>query len=272
MDDEAFAALVDDISTNGLLRKIIVWRDQVVDGWYRYLCCKQLHLEGEFDELPHDMPEVTVVALVESLNSRRKHSSASQRAVAYATVYQYRDAIPRVQQIASIESSDDNVNKTVARTTVAQAASDAGVSVRSMGDGLHVAKNGSEALRVAVLEGKIAVNVAARIAALPLDLQDLETAKELDRRAGLDEKSEMRRAVSQAVRMMCASSEVAIDPEIVLLSRARVAEKLAKEIEKTLPVFHGMVMALLPDELNRLRTAVSTLASEIGMHSIQIND
>ena len=79
MPDEDFVALRDDIENNGLREPIVVYDEQVLDGWHRYQACLELGIMPRFREFPEDEDPVVYV---KSLNLNRRHLTGSQRAAA----------------------------------------------------------------------------------------------------------------------------------------------------------------------------------------------
>jgi ParB/Sulfiredoxin domain len=84
MSDEDFAALVTDIKTHGQRLPIMVYDDQVLDGWHRYRACLELGITPTFEEFTGRDP----VAFVLSMNLQRRHLTESQRAMIAADLAQ----------------------------------------------------------------------------------------------------------------------------------------------------------------------------------------
>ncbi len=86
MSANDFAALVDDIETNGQREPVIILDGMVLDGWHRYQACTQLGIKPtQFTFDANDDP----VAFVLSHNLHRRHLSASQRAEAAVACAQW---------------------------------------------------------------------------------------------------------------------------------------------------------------------------------------
>jgi N6-adenosine-specific RNA methylase IME4 len=54
MTDEEFQSLCDSIKSKGLYRPILLYQDQVLDGWHRYSACKKLNVEPKYSEFKGD--------------------------------------------------------------------------------------------------------------------------------------------------------------------------------------------------------------------------
>jgi ParB-like nuclease family protein len=77
MTDSEFAALVEDIRSNGLIYPIITYQDQILDGRHRFKACSQLGIEPRTSAYRGSQPFQVVV----SSNLHRRHLSESQRAM-----------------------------------------------------------------------------------------------------------------------------------------------------------------------------------------------
>ena len=77
MDPESFNALVHDIREQGQLEPIDLLGDQIVDGWHRYLACRQLDREPKTRVLPDG---VELAKYILAKNAHRRHMTAEQRA------------------------------------------------------------------------------------------------------------------------------------------------------------------------------------------------
>ena len=79
MNEEEFAQLTTDISTNGFNPQfpIVLYKDKVLDGINRILACKKANVKPEFTQYAGDSP----VTFVITANINRRHLSKSQSAV-----------------------------------------------------------------------------------------------------------------------------------------------------------------------------------------------
>lgn len=79
MRPDDFVALRSDIAAHGMHNVITLYEGMILDGYHRYLACLSSSIQPRFQTLPES---VDPVAFVESQNDRRRHLSASQRAIA----------------------------------------------------------------------------------------------------------------------------------------------------------------------------------------------
>lgn len=80
MTPNEFKALKEDVKRNGLLNPILVNEsNQVIDGRNRYLVCQELGIEPKTQTI--QASEEELVTQIISLNLKRRHLTASQRAV-----------------------------------------------------------------------------------------------------------------------------------------------------------------------------------------------
>jgi len=78
MDPDEKRAMLEDIRQNGVRIPVWVWKDQVIDGRHRFICCQELGIECPTQE--YTGTEDQIVSFVMSLNASRRHLSSSQRA------------------------------------------------------------------------------------------------------------------------------------------------------------------------------------------------
>ena len=89
MGAEEFQALKDSIGINGVLNPITIFEDMVIDGWHRYTAATESGV---------DCPSVVMddsidpIDFVKAQNENRRHLTASQRAAAIVTIYQWHPA------------------------------------------------------------------------------------------------------------------------------------------------------------------------------------
>ncbi len=148
MSDADFQSLAEDIALNGLKQPVVIFEDQVLDGWHRYTAClkagmtpKVVHLEQDEDP----------VAFVLSMNMNRRHLTASQRAAAVVKCADWRGVGSNQHEGGSAPSAE-------------ALAEQADVSERT----IRHAKAAEEAgLGDAVLEGEVSAKRAAEVAKMP---------------------------------------------------------------------------------------------------------
>ena len=84
LSDEEFKSLKDSIERNGQRDKILLFEDQILDGWHRYRACLELGKEPIFGVFTGDAVECVI-----DKNIHRRQLTASQRAMALATCNQW---------------------------------------------------------------------------------------------------------------------------------------------------------------------------------------
>src|SRR4029077_1311698 len=82
-----FDELVADVKTNGLHEPIVVFEEKILDGRNRYRACQAAGVEPTYTTYQGDDP----LALVISLNLKRRHLNESQRAMVAARLATLRD-------------------------------------------------------------------------------------------------------------------------------------------------------------------------------------
>ena len=96
MLESEFQELKEDILKNGLIEPIWTYQNKIVDGRNRYLACKKLGIKPRFKKWANNNGS-TLVDFVISLNLKRRHLNASQKAMSAV------DALPFFEKEA-IES------------------------------------------------------------------------------------------------------------------------------------------------------------------------
>lgn len=160
MSPEDFAALRDDIAAHGQREAIVLFEGKVLDGWNRYNACFDAGREPITSPLPE---ETNPVAYVMSRNLHRRHLTDSQRALAMAAVTKW---VSVGRPAANPATPAANAPK-----TVAEAAEEAGVGLRTMERAKKVVRDAVPEVVDAVRKGELTVDKAADIAALPKDEQ-----------------------------------------------------------------------------------------------------
>jgi len=84
LSDEEFKSLKDSIKRNGQRDKILLFEDQILDGWHRYQACLQLGKAPVFGVFTGDAFQCVI-----DKNIHRRQLTASQRAMALATCNQW---------------------------------------------------------------------------------------------------------------------------------------------------------------------------------------
>lgn len=157
MSDDEFRELVTDIDTYGVREPAWTWNKQVIDGRHRVQACEELGIKCPTRE--YDGSEAELVAFVLSLNLKRRHLNASQRAMVAAnltalSIGEKEDA-PPIGGLPTVQQSAELMN----------------VGTRSVERAKKVIDEGVPALQDAVKRGDVSVAAAAEVAELPKSQQ-----------------------------------------------------------------------------------------------------
>ena len=154
----AFKEMVGDIKRNGVRLKIVTYEGKVLDGWHRYLACKDAGIEPPIQAYRGNDP----VGYVVSVNRIRRHMTASQLALVLASISKSKWAKHGGDRKGeAVKGPKDPLIST------ASMAKDAGVGAMTIKRAKKVIVNGSHALNAAVRDGDISVTKASEIADLP---------------------------------------------------------------------------------------------------------
>ena len=85
MQADEYQSLVDSIESIGVQNPITLFEGMVIDGWHRYQAANQVNIDCPTVELGNVDPQAFVVAQ----NKARRNLTASQRAIAVTTVYEW---------------------------------------------------------------------------------------------------------------------------------------------------------------------------------------
>jgi len=149
MTDVAFAEFRADIAQNGLRQPIIVFEDQILEGWHRYRACRDTGTPARFEHFDGD--EAAARKFVVSANVMRRHLDESQRGLIAARMAQLPHGGDR--------KSDQRTNSSL---DVAGAAELLNVSPSTVKDARTVLASGDAATIAAVEQGKLSVSRAAK--------------------------------------------------------------------------------------------------------------
>lgn len=188
IEGQAFADLVEDIRTNGLLDPIVILDGQILDGRNRYRAAVAAGLIAEDYELPSGYwgaPEIGRFSLyiaedrgdpltwVLSKNLHRRHLDESQRSAVAARLETVTHGGARAtsdgEQDASLQLTRAEISKIV------------NVSPRTIASSKKVLNEGAPELFQAIESGKVKASVAEKLLTLP-KAQQVEAATMLDAR------------------------------------------------------------------------------------------
>jgi hypothetical protein len=154
---DEFASLRDSIADLGVQNAITLFEGQVLDGWNRYCAACELGMECPERELDS---WVDPRSFVLAQNKARRHLTVAQMAMAAVSVYEWRGAgRPSANSALSAELKQ------------AEAAEQAGVSVRSLRQADTVKNDAVPEVVEAVKAGDIGLVKASAIAKLPPEQQ-----------------------------------------------------------------------------------------------------
>jgi hypothetical protein len=157
MEGEDLMDLVADVRERGLRQRIILYQDKVLDGRNRLRACIGAGVRPRFEFYAGDDP----VGYIVSLNLRRRHLDASQRAMVAA-------------RLATLKLGWNQYTKEGARIQAPsqkKAAAMFNVGRDSVQKGRVVVERGSSDLQRAVDSGRISISAAAAIALADKDSQ-----------------------------------------------------------------------------------------------------
>jgi hypothetical protein len=145
---EEIRALSADIRDHGLHAPIVTFEGKILDGRNRYNACGLAGVKAVFKEYEGDDP----LGYVVSLNLKRRHLDASQRAMVATRIANMRQG-----------NFSKAANLPVSPVSQEQAASMMNVSERSIRDARVVLDTGSPDMIAKVEHGELAVSAAANI-------------------------------------------------------------------------------------------------------------
>jgi ParB family chromosome partitioning protein len=161
MSGDEYAALKEDIKTHGLLEPIWLYQGKVLDGRHRYLACLDVGVEPRFRQYEGGDP----VGFVVSLNLKRRHLNESQRAMVAAS-------------LANLETGRPSANAQICAVSQGDAAHMLQVSRRSVQAAAKVEREAPAPVVEAVKAGRLSLNLAAQVAELPDEEQEVVAAAE----------------------------------------------------------------------------------------------
>jgi len=160
LSDEDFQALKESIKRNGQRDKILLFDDQILDGWHRYRACLELGKAPIFGVFTGD-----AVQCVIDKNIHRRQLTASQRAMALAACNRWLD-------VGTNQLSPQGDSCT-AGMSIRKMAAAAKVNPKTIEKAKRVALRATPELRAQVIAG--ATTLAAAVAAL--DSEGAKTTK-----------------------------------------------------------------------------------------------
>ena len=193
--DEEFQALKSDIAENGLQERIALYQGKILDGRHRYRACIELEIEPDLMPLDDDLTDKKAMSLVISMNVKRRHLTAGQKAMIAAEMVTERHGGDR--------KSDQVANLQLDPITREEAANMMSVSPRSVDHASKVIEKASSKVVDSVKKGEVAVSDAASIVDKPKKVQDfavksVREAKKKAEETGKDNKVTLKKVAQVA--------------------------------------------------------------------------
>lgn len=164
MQGREFEELVEDVRSHGLLEPVWLYEGKVLDGRNRMRACNASGLDPEFREYDGDDP----VGFVVSLNLHRRHLNESQRAMVGRNMATMKVGNPTGSN--QYKRNQSNLPNSMSNGQVAELLN---VSESSIKSAKKVNSRGIPELARKVEEGKVKVSVAADVANLPENQQEV---------------------------------------------------------------------------------------------------
>jgi hypothetical protein len=170
LTEAELATLAQDIKANGLMQPVVRYRGQIIDGRNRFLACQLAEVEPSYTEW---QGEGSPVSWVLSMNLRRRQLTDQQRAmVAARAKAAFLEEKPAVEKPSKKKESDSGEpSKKELKKATMKAAEMLGVSKGNVERASVVVDKGEESLVKVTSEGKVPLNAAVLVAALPRDEQ-----------------------------------------------------------------------------------------------------
>jgi N6-adenosine-specific RNA methylase IME4/ParB-like chromosome segregation protein Spo0J len=146
-----FDELVADIREHGLHEPIVVFEDKILDGRNRHRACIAAGIEPTFTVYQGGDP----ISYVVSLNLRRRHLNASQRAMV-------------ADKLATLKLGDNQHSEGL---PIGRSSELLNVGERTVARAREVRKHGAPELVGAVERGEVSVSAAVGVASLPIEAQ-----------------------------------------------------------------------------------------------------
>lgn len=182
MQAEELQDLVKDIKSNGLIERIVLYEEKILDGRNRYLACGEAGVKPHYDYYKGDEP----VSYVISKNVQRRHLNGSQKAMIATEVKPALEKEAKNRQGARTDL-DDNIKELVpesSKQSREHAGELFGVSGRYVSDAEKIKREAPEYVKP-IVDGDMTITQAKREMKRSEVIQNLESveakqAKELE--------------------------------------------------------------------------------------------
>jgi N6-adenosine-specific RNA methylase IME4 len=163
-----YAALVEDIRTNGLIEPIWTFKGEIIDGRNRHRACQDAGVEPRFREWDGSGSLVTFVL---SLNLLRRHLNASQRAMLALEVLPLLEEEAKRRMLAGVRSNPPAILQEGSGEAAQEAASATHASPRYIYDAKKLADETPD-VADAVRAGRITIPQAKELAQAPEEVRE----------------------------------------------------------------------------------------------------
>jgi len=150
MQDDEYQSLKDSIDVIGVQNPITLFEGMVIDGWHRYRATTELGMHCPSKLLG----DVDPIDFVKSQNDARRHITASQKALAIASIYKWRPLGTNQHKGASVPGTDP-------QKSTSELAAIAGVSESYIEKAKIVEAKATPEVKAAVKAGTMSVKKAA---------------------------------------------------------------------------------------------------------------
>jgi hypothetical protein len=205
MQGNEWHALHDDIAANGQLEPIFVFEEMILDGRHRYEICRVLGIKPWIVSFDGDDP----IAFVVSKNLCRRNLKPHQRAMTAARLANLRRGGAGGWQVSS--DTPIGVSTPISQTEAAKAL---GASPRSVSRAAKVLRDGTRRLVSVVDEGRMSLDLAARVSGLPDDEQNVIAYLTPEEIAEYRRVGEPKHTIWEHPRLGVETQEV-LEPEII---------------------------------------------------------
>lgn len=159
MSEQEFTELKDRIEVQGVIEPIVIWENQILDGWQRSEAARQLGMPCPFTHFSGDYE--AAVDFVIAKHTRRSMTPA-QRALTVVRLYELQSAR---------RGRPDKSAAAAHLISAPELARKAGVSIRGVHRAKVIDRQAIPSVKAAVERGELPLSPACEIASLPHDKQ-----------------------------------------------------------------------------------------------------
>ena len=110
MQESEFQELKEDILKNGLFEPIWTYQDKIVDGRNRYKACMEIGVKPRFKKWTNNNGS-SLVDFVISLNLKRRHLNASQKAMSAVDALPYFEKEAKKRKLSTLKKGNKNSDR-----------------------------------------------------------------------------------------------------------------------------------------------------------------